>query len=106
MIRKLAVGAAAASISVFALAGTADAKPPTGSTGNGNGYCVQAGLGTLKSLGLLQAAAQKQVDYAPFGSQEGGAGLIRIEFDGPAFLSLGQVVSLHTSSPELFAWCD
>ena len=70
------------------------------------GQCVQAGLGTLTSLGLLQAAAQKQIDYSTFGEGEGNLGLIRTELPTGSNLSLGQVVRLHTSNPELFTWCD
>lgn len=76
------------------------------------GACVQAGIGTLKSLGLLQAAAKKQVNYALIdvngpGIPELGlpGGLIAADLGDEAFLSLGAVVKLHTSNPELFAWC-
>lgn len=76
------------------------------------GACVQAGIGTLKSLGLLQAAAKKHVNYALIDANGPGipelglpGGLIAADLGDEAFLSLGTVVSLHTSNPELFAWC-
>lgn len=78
-------------------AGTASAAP------NERGACVQAGLGTLKELGLLQAAAQKQIDYSALADPE--AGPIFADLPEGSFLSLGQVVKLHTTNPELFAWC-
>ena len=53
----LTAGGAAATVG-FGATGTAGAAP------NEKGACVQAGIGTLKSLGILQAAAQKQVNYA------------------------------------------
>jgi hypothetical protein len=66
------------------------------------GQCVQEGIATLKSLGALQAAAQQKVDYSAFTGPNG----IRLDLPAGTFLSLGQVVKLHTSNPELFAWCD
>lgn len=66
------------------------------------GQCVQAGIETLKSLNALQAAAQQQVDYSAFTGPDG----IRLDLPEGTFLSLGQVVRLHASNPELFAWCD
>jgi hypothetical protein len=68
-----------------------------------NGACVQAGIGTLKDLGLLQAAAQKQIDYSTLADPVEGP--IFAELPEGSFLSLGQVVKLHTTNPELFVWC-
>jgi hypothetical protein len=109
MRKKIAIaltaGVAAATMG-FGAAGTASAAP------NAKGACVQAGIGTLKSLGLLQAAAQKQVNYALIDSNGPGipslglpGGLIDADLGDEAFLSLGTVVKLHTTNPELFAWC-
>ena len=70
------------------------------------GQCVQAGIATLPSLpGGVPAAAKKQIDDSAFGTGDGGLGLIDAELPEGSFLSLGQVVKLHTSNPELFAWC-
>ena len=91
MNRRLAAGAAGLALSLPLLvvaAGTASAAP------SANGACVQAGIGTLKDLGALQAAAQKSIDYSAYVAVPEGT-----------YLSLGQVVKLHTSSPELFDWC-
>lgn len=68
------------------------------------GACAKAGISTLRDLGALQAAAKKQVDYSAFDVD--GTGDIRTDLPEGSFLSLGQVVSLHTSNPELFSWCD
>lgn len=68
------------------------------------GQCVQAGIGTLQSLGLLQAAAQKQIDYSTLADADDGP--IFADLPEGSNLSLGQVVKLHTSNPELFAWCN
>lgn len=90
-----ATGALALAASV-GLAAPAQAASPKGS-------CVQAGIGTLKSLNLLQAAAQKKIDYSTLADAD--AGPIFADLPKGSFLSLGQVVKLHTTNPELFAWC-
>ena len=111
MRKKIAIaltaGVAAATMG-FGAAGTASAAPA-----NVGAACVQEGLGTLKSLGLLQAAAKKQVNYALIDSNGPGiealglpGGLIDADLGDEAFLSLGAVVKLHTTSPQLFAWCN
>ena len=65
--------------------------------------CVQAGIGTLKDLGLLQAAAQKKIDYSTLADPTDGP--IFADLPEGSYLSLGQVVKLHKTSPALFAWC-
>jgi hypothetical protein len=65
--------------------------------------CAQAGLDTLKSLGLLQAAAAKQVDYSRLADPL--AGPIFTTLPTGSNFSLGQVVKLHQTNPSLFAWC-
>jgi len=77
------------------------AKPSIPGAG---GACVQAGLGTLKSLGALQLAAQGQVDYSGYADPVDGP--IFADLPEGTFLSLGQVVRLHASNPDLFAWCN
>ena len=65
--------------------------------------CAQAGISTLKSLGLLQAAAAKQIDYSTLADPT--AGPIFADLPEGSYLSLGAVVKLHHTNPELFAWC-
>jgi hypothetical protein len=96
-MKKLAVVALTAVLSLGFVAFAA--KPANPGAG---GQCVQEGIATLKSLGALQAAAQQKVDYSAFTGPNG----IRLDLPAGTFLSLGQVVKLHTSNPELFAWCD
>ena len=103
MFRKIAVLATIA-LAAMALTATASAERPADS-GKG-GRCIAAGVGTLVSLDLIDEAAKGQLDYAPLGSQPGGAGLIRVEFAGPTYLPLSTVIGLHRTSPGLFAWCD
>ena len=90
----------ALAISALFAAPAAEARPAQAASGS----CVQAGIGTLQSLGLLQAAAQQQIDYSTLADPEEGP--IFLELEEGSFLSLGQVVKLHTSNPELFAWCS
>ncbi|WDZ86421.1 hypothetical protein [Micromonospora cathayae] len=92
----LAAAGLAASLAVAAPASAAGPANP-------GAACVQAGLGTLKSLGLLEAAAQKQVDYATLADPVNGP--IFADLPAGSYLSLGAVVKLHTTNPELFAWC-
>jgi len=93
------VGAAiAATAASVALAAPASAAPR-----NEGAACVQAGIGTLTSLGLLQAAAQRSIDYSTLSDPV--AGPIYADLPAGSYLSLGQVVKLHTTNPELFAWC-
>ena len=92
---------------VFALSlGIAFAQRPgnAGPPASNPGQCVQAGIGTLKDLGLLTTAAQKGIDYSTLADPVDGP--IFADLPEGSFLSLGQVVRLHTSNPELFAWCD
>jgi hypothetical protein len=96
-MKKLVVVALTAALSLGFVAFAAKPADP-----GAGGQCVQAGIGKLKELGALQAAAQKQVDYSAFTGDDG----IRLALPAGTFLSLGQVVKLHTSNPELFAWCD
>jgi hypothetical protein len=100
-MRKLRAGMVAlalgATLAVAAPASAADAPANQGAA------CLQAGLSTLKSLGLLQAAARKQLDYSTLANPTTGP--IYTTLPEGSYLSLGQVVKLHTTNPELFAWC-
>ncbi len=97
MKKTLAIAGAVALAASIGMAAPAQASTKTG------GACVQAGIGTLKELGLLQAAAQKQIDYSTLADAANGP--IFADLPEGSYLSLGQVVKLHTKSPELFAWC-
>ena len=100
----LTAGTAAVALSVPLVVGVAG--PASASTGGkpADAACVQAGIGFLRDHGLLQAAAQKQIDYSTLGPN--GAKLIAVQLPSGSFLSLGQVVKLHTTNPELFPnWC-
>jgi hypothetical protein len=105
MLRKIMLlGAVAAS----ALAVTSAAFAGGGNSQNARdaAACVQAGIGTLVSLGAIDEAAQGKLNYYPLGSQAGGLGLINIPFtSNPTYIPLKDVVALHRTNPELFDWC-
>jgi hypothetical protein len=67
------------------------------------GQCVRAGIGTLIEAGLIVPAAQQQIDYSTLADPVNGP--IFASLPEGSFLSLGEVVKLHTTNPELFAWC-
>jgi hypothetical protein len=98
MLKKTAIVTAAIALGVGLGAGPAAAAPA-----NPGATCTQAGIGTLKSLGVLQAAAQKQIDYSTLADPVNGP--IYASLPEGTYLSLGQVVKLHHTDPELFAWC-
>jgi hypothetical protein len=102
MRKKIAIaltaGVAAATMG-FGATGTASAAPKSAGAA-----CVQDGIGFLKDNGLLRQAAQRKIDYSTLGPE--GAGLIRVQLPEGSFLSLGKVVKLHFTNPELFTWCD
>ena len=98
MLKKTAIVTAAVALGVGLGAGPAAAAPA-----NPGAACAQAGIGTLKSLGLLQAAAHKDIDYSTLADPVNGP--IYASLPQGSYLSLGQVVKLHHTNPELFAWC-
>ena len=110
MIKKLAAGAGALALA----AGVGMAAPASAAPMNEGAACVQAGIGTLKSLSgaqvgvpeertALQAAAKQKIDYSLLADSENGP--IFEDLPEGSYLSLGQVVKLHTKAPQLFAWC-
>ena len=105
MLKKVVLLAAVAA-SALAVTSTAIAGGGNSQSARDAAACVQAGIGTLVSLGLIDEAAQGKLNYYPLGSQAGGAGLINVAFTAnPTYIPLKDVVSLHRSNPELFDWC-
>lgn len=79
------------------------AQPPESTPADEGAACVQAGLDTLREFGLFQDAAKKEIDYSELADADSGP--IFADLPEDSFLSLGQVVKLHKTNPELFAWC-
>jgi hypothetical protein len=65
--------------------------------------CAAAGVETLADLGLLGKAALGEVDYSQFADPENGP--IFTTLPAGSYLSLRQVIQLHLTNPDLFAWC-
>ena len=97
------VAATATATAAVALSAGLAAAPAAAAPTSPGASCVQAGIGTLKELGLLRAAAQKQIDYSTLADPVNGP--IFADLPEGSYLSLGQVVRLHITDPELFAWC-
>ena len=98
-MKKLWIVALIAALSLGALA---FARKPV-DAGQG-GQCIRAGVTTLVSLGLIDGAARGQVDYSAFGTN--GLGLIDLPLEEGSFIPLKDVIALHRTNPELFAWCN
>jgi len=101
MSTKIATATAIAAVALTSTALTA--APAAAAPADGGAACVQKGIATLKDLGLLQAAAQRQIDYSTLADPVDGP--IFADLPEGSFLPLGQVVKLHLTNPELFAWC-
>lgn len=98
MFKGIAIVTAAVALGAGLVAAPAAAAPA-----NEGAACVQAGIRTLKDLGLLQAAAQKKIDYSTLADPTSGP--IFADLPEGSYFSLGQVVKLHKTNPDLFAWC-
>src|SRR6478609_2722429 len=102
-MRKLVACTGAAALAVAATLAGATPASATDVPRNQGAACVQARLATLKSLGPLQTAAHKQIDYSTLANPTTGP--IFTTLPTCSYFSLGQVVKLHHTNPELFAWC-
>lgn len=95
---------------------------PVSTAGGGNSSnaiegarCVQAGVAFLVQNDLLRAAALRQIDYSDLDTDTAPApgnddtystsGPVNTDLPNGANLSLGDVIRLHFTSPELFDWC-
>ena len=67
------------------------------------GQCASAGVGFLIANDLIVPAAQGAIDYSTVADADDGP--IFADLPEGTFLSLGTVVKLHTTNPELFLWC-
>jgi hypothetical protein len=104
MFKKITVLATVA-LSAMAFTAVAVAQPGKGNSENAiaAAKCVQAGVGTLVSLGLIDEAAQGKIDYSALADPDNGP--IFASLPTGSFIPLKDVIALHRSSPELFAWC-
>ena len=106
MLKKIALTMAVAATAALSLVSTAPASSPRAEEAVAGARCVQAGVRFLLENDLLVAAARKQIDYDTIDSDSGGSeGLINTNLPPESFLSLGTVIRLHFTNPELFDWC-
>lgn len=100
MLKKLMTVIVAAFMFSTAAVGIAEAAPADKPAV----ACQQAGMDVLRDLGALRAAARGEVDYSAFADAEEGP--IFLDLDEGSFIPLKDVLALHRSNPELFAWCS
>ena len=106
MLKKIALTLAIAAASVLMLVPVAGASSK-GSASISGVRCVAAGVKFLIQNDLLVAAARQQVDYDTIDSDSGGSeGAINTDLPSPSFLPLWTVIRLHSTTPELFDWCN
>jgi hypothetical protein len=93
-------------IAALSLGALAFARKPV-DAGKG-GQCIRAGVTTLVSLDAVSAAARGQIDYSAFGTLSDGpfAGAIDLPLEEGSFIPLKDVIALHRTSPDTFAWCN
>jgi hypothetical protein len=104
MRNRLVLLAALAATALLAVVPTATANNSADALAGAR--CVKAGVTFLVQNGLLRDAALTQIDYDTIDSDGGGtAGLINTDLPAGSYLSLGTVIRLHFTNPELFDWC-
>jgi hypothetical protein len=101
---KKAMLLGAVAVSALAVSSTALAGGGNSENARSAAACVQAGIGTLVSLGLIDEAAQGKIDYSTLANPETGP--IFTTLPPESYIPLKDVVSLHRTSPGLFAWCS
>jgi len=120
-MRRILLTVATAALALGVLAGPVDARPAgAGQGGKPAGIaCQQAGIGVLRSLGAVPAAAQGTLDYKPFVGPDGirlgpiaeylglsDAEIKALEDAEEIFLPFSLVLETHRNVPAAYAWCD
>jgi len=77
--------------------------------------CVKAGVTFLVQNRLLKAAALREIDYSDLDTDAtnpanddtyNASGPINTDLPNGSNLSLGEVIRLHYTNPQLFDWCS
>jgi hypothetical protein len=115
MHKRIALVAAVVGTAALGLVPASLAGGGNSSNANEGARCVKAGVAFLVTNDLLRAAAVREIDYSDLDTDAGPApgnddaysmsGPINIDPPNGANLSLGEVVRLHFTNPELFDWC-
>jgi len=112
MLKKIALLAAIVSVAALALAPVGSASRSSDAVQGAR--CVKAGVSFLVQNNLLVAAALRQIDYSdldtdatnpPNDDTYNASGPINTDLPNGSNLSLGEVIRLHYTNPELFDWC-
>ena len=104
MLKRLTVLAATSATAALLISPVASAN--NSSQAIEGARCVKAGVAFLVQNNLISAAAQQQIDYDTIDTDAGSPGLINADLPAGSFLSLGTVIRLHFTNPELFDWCN
>lgn len=116
-MKKYALGAAIAALSIGAVVPAVDAAsggaPDRGRPSAEGKACVKAGKKLLKDNRIVRDAARRKINWALLdptgpGIPELGlaTGSIRVELGDERFIALGRLLKMHRNQPENFAWCD
>lgn len=110
MLKRLALLGATATAAALALTTTATASNSSDAVAGAR--CVKAGVTFLVENELLKAAALRKIDYSDLDSDLTNnddvftrSGPINTDLPNGSYLSLGTVIRLHFTNPELFDWC-
>lgn len=117
-MKKYALGAAIAALSIGAVVPAVAAQGGEGAPNRGRPSaegkaCVKAGKEFLKENRLIRDAARRRINWALLdptgpGIPELGleTGSIRIELGDERYIPLGRLLAMHRLQPGTFAWCD
>jgi hypothetical protein len=115
MRQRIALVAAVVCTTALGVAPAAMAQGGSSSSAIEGVRCVRAGVSFLVQNDLLRAAALRQIDYSDLDTDAGPApgnddtystsGAINADLPNGSNLSLGDVIRLHYTNPELFDWC-
>ena len=114
MLKRLALTGAVVATAALALVPAAFAGGGNSSNAIAGARCVKAGVTFLVQNDLLRAAALRQIDYSDLDTDStnpanddtySASGPINADLPNGANLSLGEVIRLHFTNPELFDWC-
>jgi hypothetical protein len=115
MRKHLGIAAAVVAVAGIALVPAATARASSSANPVEGARCVKAGVTFLVQNRLLKAAALRQIDYSdldtdaanpPNDDTYNASGPINTDLPNGSNLSLGEVIRLHYTNPQLFDWCS
>ena len=115
MRKRIAVIAAVVATAALAIVPASLAGGGKSSSAIEGARCVKAGVTFLVQNNLLTDAALRRIDYSdldtdatnpPNDDTFNASGPINTDLPNASSLSLGEVIRLHFTNPELFDWCS